>query len=61
MSEQLEPLLVRPAQARQIINVGNTKFWQLVRNGTIETVRVGNAPMVVYASLRRLVKPTETS
>ena len=60
MSETvLKPLLVSGPRARALLDVGNTKYWDLVKRGVIETVEVGDRLMVIYASLERLAtKPT---
>lgn len=52
------PLLVSQAKARQLIGVGPTKFWELVKAGKVKTVTLheGGRPMVVYASLEALVE-----
>lgn len=42
-----------------MLDIGKTKFWQLVKDGRIETVTVGNRRMVVFKSLKRLVQPQE--
>ena len=57
-----KPLLVSQAKARQIIGVGPTKFWELVKSGRIKTVLLheGSRPMVVYASLEALVEGKTT-
>ena len=49
-----KPLLVTVPSARRIIDVGNTKFWELVKRGAIEMADVCDRKMVVYASLERL-------
>jgi hypothetical protein len=51
------PLLVSQAKARQMIGIGTTKFWELVKSGKIKTITLheGGRPMVVYASLEALV------
>src|SRR5947209_7933319 len=54
---QLEPIVVSTTTARNVIDVGNTKFWALVKAGTIELVEVGGRKMVVYDSLKRLAGP----
>ena len=51
-----KPLLVSGPTARKLIGVGNTKYWSLVKAGTIETVEVGGRKMAVYASLERLTQ-----
>jgi hypothetical protein len=43
--------------AQNILDIGNTKFWLLVKEGRIELAEVGRRRMVVYASLRTLAQP----
>lgn len=59
MSQQISdrPLLVSAPRARQIIDVGNTKFWELVKAGKIQMANVGGRRMVVYSSLEALARP----
>lgn len=54
-----KPILVSGPTARKLIDVGNTKFWDLVKSGQIEMVNVGGRRMVVYASLEKLVLQPE--
>jgi hypothetical protein len=58
--KQTAPLLVSAARARQIIGVGNTKFWQMVKSGRIKMADVGGRRMVVFASLEALTQPAAT-
>jgi hypothetical protein len=51
---ECKPLLVSNAKAKRIIDVGNTKYWQLVKTGKIRTVDVRGRSMAVYASLEAL-------
>jgi len=53
-----KPLLVSAPKARKVIDVGNTKFWALVKAGKIKMVEVGGRRMVVYASLEALAQHT---
>ena len=53
----LEPLTVSVPKAQTILDIGNTKFWLLVKEGRIELAEVGHRRMVVYASLRTLAQP----
>jgi hypothetical protein len=61
MSIPDKPLLVSPSRAREIIDVGNTKFWELVKAGKIQMVEVGRRRMVVYASLEELARPQQAA
>jgi hypothetical protein len=51
-----KPLLVTNSKAKQLIDVGNTKYWELVKAGKIKTVEVGGRSMAVYASLEALTQ-----
>jgi hypothetical protein len=55
MAEALEPLLVRHQQAQDMLGLGATKYWQLVRSGQIEVVGAGATSRAVYASLKKYV------
>lgn len=56
MSETLEPLLVRHQQAQQMLSLGATKYWQIVRTGEIEVVGTGAMSRAVYVSIKRYVQ-----
>ncbi len=49
------PISVTVATARKLIGVGNTKFYELIKNGDLETVRIGRRVLVTYRSLERLI------
>ena len=45
-------LTVRPRPAQAMLGVGSTKFWQLVKNGEIEVIRLGpNLTLVPVSGL----------
>jgi hypothetical protein len=54
---ETKPLTVSIPRARQILDVGNTKFWELVKADKIKLVEVGRSRMVQYASLEALANP----
>jgi excisionase family DNA binding protein len=58
-SRELEPLLVTVREGRRLTGLGNTKFYELIKNGTIETVKVGRRTLPTFASLKKLATPTE--
>ena len=55
------PLLITAPRARRILDVGNTKFWELVKSGKIQMAEVGKRRMVVYASLEALARSAAAS
>ena len=54
-----KPLAVTIPVALNIKGIGRTKFYQLVNDGTIESIRVGRRRLINYASLERLTSDTE--
>lgn len=56
MTEALEPLLVRHQQAQDMLGLGATKYWQLVRDGEIEVVGTGAMSRAVYSSIKQYVQ-----
>ena len=57
----LKPLTVSVKTARQITGLGNTTIYQLIGDGTLESVKVHNKRLIVFASLERLATPAEGS
>ena len=51
-----EKLVYRPAEAQVALGIKNTKFWQLVKDGLLETRKMGGATVVPAESLRRFVE-----
>jgi hypothetical protein len=51
-----KPLLVPGSTARHLLGVGNTKYWQLVKSGAIETVDVAGRKMPTMESIERIAK-----
>jgi hypothetical protein len=60
-SSPIKPLTVTVRVARQISGLGNTKIYELINNGAIESVKVDNRRLVVLASLERLLTPTKAN
>jgi excisionase family DNA binding protein len=50
------PLCVRVNVAAQMIGIGRTKFYELIGNGEVEVVKVGNATLITTASLSAFVE-----
>lgn len=51
----MEPITVTVSSAMAAIGIGQTKIYELINNGTLETVRVGRRRLVKTASIRALV------
>jgi excisionase family DNA binding protein len=43
--------------ARKLSGLGNTTVWKLIKNGTLETIRIGRRRLIVYCSLEKLLSP----
>lgn len=55
----MEKLLYSMEDGWTLTSTGRTKFLELVRNGTIPTVRVGRRRMVTAEALRAFVESLE--
>jgi hypothetical protein len=48
----IEPLGVSPRQAGQLLNIGNTRVWQLIGSGELESYKEGRSRKVTLRSIR---------
>ena len=53
-AQHRKPLAVTVKEAEELIGIGHTKFYELIRTGIIKTFTVGRRRLVVYASLEEL-------
>jgi excisionase family DNA binding protein len=51
----LEPLSVSPRQACLLLGVGNTRLYELIRDGELSTYREGRARRITMQSIRARV------
>lgn len=52
---QPKPLSVSVKTACALVGIGNTKMWELIKDGRVETVTIGRKRLVLYGSLEKLV------
>lgn len=52
----LTPIAVSVADAARMIGIGQTKMWELINAGTIDTRRCGRRVLVLADSLRAYVE-----
>ena len=52
-AETPPPMLVSIKEARRLIGVGNTRIYELINAGTLETIYVGKRRLIRYSSLRK--------
>jgi hypothetical protein len=52
----IEPLTVRIPVAVQLTGIGQSKIYELIKAGKLDTVKVGASTLVTVASLRHLVE-----
>ena len=56
MSGGREQLLLRPAEAADVLGVGRSKLYELIAQGVIPTVRVGSRLRIPVEELRNWVR-----
>ena len=52
---QDEPLVVSPRRARHLLDCGNTRFYELLAAGELESFKDGKSRKVTMASIRAYV------
>jgi excisionase family DNA binding protein len=50
-----KPLTVTVKQACEISNLGNTKIYELIRDGRLKAVKVDGRTLIIYASIEALL------
>ncbi|MDH4744248.1 helix-turn-helix domain-containing protein [Sphingomonas sp. CBMAI 2297] len=50
----LEPISVRISTAVRITGICRSTIYELIGDGTIETVKIGRSTFILYPSLKRL-------
>ena len=51
----MEALMLKPDEACEVLRVGRSKLYQLLKDGTLPSVRIGRSVRVPAESLRRWV------
>jgi excisionase family DNA binding protein len=49
-------LAVSVKTARTMLDIGNTKLWELIGNGQLKTIKIGRKRLIVYSSLVALIE-----
>jgi hypothetical protein len=52
---QDEPLVVSPRRARHLLDCGNTRFYELLAAGELESFKDGKSRKVTMASIKRYI------
>lgn len=53
-SDAMEPIAVRIATAVKLTGICRSTIYELIGDGTIETVKIGRSTFILYPSLKRL-------
>jgi excisionase family DNA binding protein len=53
------PLAVSIAEACELIGVGRTTMWALIKTGRVKTVNIGRRRLVIFSSLEMLFSKPE--
>jgi excisionase family DNA binding protein len=54
VAHTLEPISVRIATAVELTGICRSTIYELIGDGTIETVKIGRSTFILYPSLKRL-------
>jgi hypothetical protein len=50
-------LTVSVKRAREILDIGNTKIWEMIGDGRLKTIKLDGKRLVIYASIRKIIEP----
>lgn len=53
----MEPLTTTVSGARQATGLGQTKIYELINSGQLETVKIGRRRLIKMDSIRALLNP----
>lgn len=56
-----EPLLLKPAEAADLLGIGRSKTYALVASGEIPSIRIGASIRIPVAALKAWLKQQEQS
>lgn len=57
----MEPVTVTVRDACQALGLGTTKIYELIGNGTLETITIGRRRLVKVSSIQQLVAAAQTN
>jgi excisionase family DNA binding protein len=50
----LDPLYVRPKEAARLLGIGLTRVYELLHDGTLDSLLIGRSRLITFASIKRL-------
>lgn len=56
MRSDLQPLTYSVNDAAAVSSLGRTRLYELIKDGTLEIVKVGSRPLIKATSLHRLLE-----
>ena len=55
----MEQLMYRPAEAAQVLGIGRTRVFALIKSGRLRSVKLGGARFITAEALRAFVRDLE--
>jgi excisionase family DNA binding protein len=56
----MDPLLLKPEEVAECLNIGRSKVYELMRAGDLESVQIGTCRRVTRAAVERYVASLRT-
>lgn len=56
-----KPLAVSVKEMCRLLDIGNTKAWELIGSGRVESFAIGRKRLVVYSTIEKLLAQTITT
>lgn len=61
MTESVNKVLLRPEEAAQMLSIGRTQLFELLRNNQLESIRIGRLRRIPVSALQRFIEDVATS
>jgi hypothetical protein len=52
----MKPLTVSVKRGRELLDIGNTKIWEMINDGRLKTIKLDRKRLIVYSSLEKLIE-----
>jgi excisionase family DNA binding protein len=58
-ADDVDPIAVPPRVAMQLLCIGETTLFKLLKNGELQSVQIGRSRRILMTSIKRLAGETE--
>jgi excisionase family DNA binding protein len=53
--DRQKPLAVSVKRGRELLDIGNTKIWEMINDGQLKSIKLGGKRLIIYSSIESLI------